>query len=81
MQNGLHLAQRSQHLRALWNTVYLQRAVAALREQGRSVNDDLLHYLSLLGWERVKLSGDYVCRRHVMVGAGKFRPLRLVAET
>ena len=60
----------------LWNTVYMQRAVAALREQGRPVNDDLLKYLSPLGWEHINLTGDYVWRRNTKVGAGKFRPLR-----
>ena len=59
-----------------WNTVYLQRAVVALREQGRPVNDDLLKYLSPLGWEHINLTGDYVWRRNTKVGAGKFRPLR-----
>ena len=64
----------------LGNTVYLQRAVAALREQGRSINDDLLQYLSPLGWEHVNLTGDYVWNRSTRVGAGKFRPLRPLAE-
>ena len=64
----------------LWNTVYLQRAVPALREQGRPVNDDLLQYLSPLGWEHINLTGDYVWRRNARVGAGKFRPLRPVTE-
>ena len=64
----------------LWNTVYLQRAVAALREQGRRANDDLLQYLSPLGWEHVNLTGDYVWRRNTKVDAGKFRPLRPASE-
>ena len=64
----------------LWNTVYLQRAVATLRDQGRSVDDDLLQYLSPLGWEHVNLTGDYVWNRSARVGAGKFRPLRPLAE-
>lgn len=64
----------------LWNTVYLQRAVAALREQGRPVDDDLLQFLSPLGWEHIDLTGDYVSRRNARVGAVKFRPLRPVTE-
>ena len=64
----------------LWNTVYLQRSVAALREQGRPVNDDLLQYLSPLGWEHINLTGDYVWRRNAQVGTGKFRPLRPASE-
>ncbi len=63
----------------MWNTVYLQRAVAALRERGRPVDDNLLQYLSPLGWEHINLTGDYVWRRNARVGAGRFRPLRLLA--
>ena len=33
----------------LWNTVYIERAVNALREQGQEINDDHLQYLSPLG--------------------------------
>jgi TnpA family transposase len=34
----------------LWNTVYLERAVQALRNYGYPVNDSLLQHLSPLGW-------------------------------
>jgi TnpA family transposase len=43
----------------LWNTRYLGRAVAALRE-AEEVPDHLLAHLSPLGWEHVNLTGDYV---------------------
>src|SRR3712207_9397153 len=43
----------------LWNTRYLGRAVAALREV-EDVPDHLLAHLSPLGWEHVNLTGDYV---------------------
>jgi hypothetical protein len=42
----------------LWNTVYLERATNALRDHGQSVNDDLLRYLSPLGWEHINLTGN-----------------------
>jgi TnpA family transposase len=45
----------------LWNTRYLDRAVAALR-QAEEVPDRLLAHLSPLGWEHVNLTGDYVWR-------------------
>jgi TnpA family transposase len=60
----------------LWNTVYLERATNALRENGKLENDGLLRYLSPLGWEHINLTGDYLWRNRVKVGAGKFRPLR-----
>ena len=59
----------------LWNTIYLQRALAALREQGHSVDDTLHRYLSPLGCEYVNLTGDHVWHRNARVGAGKFRLL------
>ena len=60
----------------LWNTVYLERATNALREHGTQVNDELLQYLSPLGWEHINLTGDYVWRDSTKLGDGKFRPLR-----
>jgi TnpA family transposase len=43
----------------LWNTRYLERAVATLR-QTEDLPDHLLAHLSPLGWEHVNLTGDYV---------------------
>ena len=43
----------------LWNTRYLERAVAILR-QTEDVPDHLLAHLSPLGWEHVNLTGDYI---------------------
>jgi len=60
----------------LWNTVYLERAINALREHGRNVDTELLQYLSPLGWEHINLTGDYVWRSGTKLGDGKFRPLR-----
>ena len=60
----------------LWNTVYIERAVNALRELGQEIDDDLLQYLSPLGWEHINLTGDYLWKDNVKVGNGKFRPLR-----
>ena len=43
----------------LWNTRYLERAIAALT-RAREVPDQLLAHLSPLGWEHVNLTGDYI---------------------
>jgi len=59
----------------LWNTVYLERATGTMRGNG-SLDDNLLQYLSPLGWEHINLTGDYVWRSSAKVGAGRFRPLR-----
>jgi len=64
----------------LWNTVYLERAVEALRATGVSVDDTLLQYLSPLGWEHINLTGDYVWRQDRLPADGRFRPLRMGAK-
>ncbi len=43
----------------LWNTRYLGRALAALR-QVEEVPEHLLVHLSPVGWEHVNLTGDYI---------------------
>ena len=64
----------------LWNTVYLERAVSALREQG-TVDDSLLQHLSPLGWDHINLTGDYSWQTNKRVAKGRFRPLRMPKST
>jgi TnpA family transposase len=61
----------------LWNTRYLERAVAALR-QVEHVPDYWLAHLSPLGWEHVNLTGDYVwlSPQSVSENTGGLKPLR-----
>jgi TnpA family transposase len=59
----------------LWNTVYLERAVAALGERG-AVDESLFRHLSPLSWEHIHLTGDYVWHANRRVAKGRFRPLR-----
>ncbi len=63
----------------LWNTVYLEKAIQALRSK-KSINDSLLEHLSPLGWEHISLTGDYVWKQKP-IGKGNFRPLRLGTES
>jgi TnpA family transposase len=65
----------------LWNTRYLERAVAALR-QTEGVPDHLLVHLSPLGWEHINLTGDYVWAgtERVTENPDGFRPLRPPSE-
>lgn len=37
----------------LWNTVYLERAVAALRESGQAASEEALAQLSPLKWDHI----------------------------
>jgi Tn3 transposase DDE domain len=64
----------------LWNTVYLDRAVQALRDAGRDVDDTLLPHFSPLGWEHINLTGDYTWRQSKQVERGNFQPLRMPAD-
>jgi len=43
----------------LWNSVYLEKAVAGVRKRV-DVPDVYLRYLSPLGWEHINLTGDYI---------------------
>ena len=60
-----------------WNTVYLERAVKALREREQAISDDLLAHLSPLGWEHINLTGDYVWKPTVGTKKRPLRQLRL----
>ena len=60
----------------LWNTVYLERAIRALRDSGEDIDEKLLPHLSPLGWEHINLTGDYIWRQDKLVEQDKFRPLR-----
>jgi len=60
----------------LWNTVYLERALEALRERGDPIPDELVRHVSPLGWEHINLTGNYVWNLNKHVAQGRFRPLR-----
>jgi TnpA family transposase len=59
----------------MWNTVYLERVVTALREHGQ-LNETLLPHVSPLGWNHIGLTGDYSWHANKRVAKGGFRPLR-----
>ena len=60
----------------LWNTVYLERAVAAIRQTGQIVPDKTLAHLSPLKWEHINLTGDYHWRKDAGLRNRELRPLR-----
>lgn len=60
----------------LWNTVYLERAIQHIKENGQTVNEGLLKHLSPLGWEHINLTGDYLWRQDKLIEKGTFRPLK-----
>ena len=59
----------------LWNTVCLERAVSALRENGQTVIEEALAHLSTLKWDHINLTGDYHWPKDTGLGRQKLRPL------
>jgi TnpA family transposase len=66
----------------LWNTRYLERAIATLREVDE-LPDQLLAHLSPLGWEHVNLTGDYIwaALEQTTENRDRLRPLRIAADS
>jgi TnpA family transposase len=60
----------------LWNTVYLGRAVTALRKQEHLIDDGLLPHVAPVHWNHINLTGDYSWRHNKRVEKGGFRSLR-----
>ena len=60
---------------ALWNTVYLERALDTARRRGDMIPDALLAHLAPLGWQHLKLTGDYLWGADAGLGPDGFRPL------
>jgi hypothetical protein len=65
----------------LWNTVYLERAIATLREHGITIDEESLAHLSPIGWEHINLTGDYTWLATGRLRKGAFRPLRPFAAS
>ena len=61
---------------ALWNTVYLGRALEAARRRGSVIPDALLAHLAPIGWQHLNLTGDYLWGADAGLGVDGFRPLR-----
>ena len=61
---------------ALWNTVYLGRALDALRARGEAIPDALLAHVAPSGWQHINLTGDYLWGADGNLGPDGFRPLR-----
>lgn len=63
---------------ALWNTVYLGRALDVARRCGALILDPLFAHLAPLGWQHLNLTGDYLWGVDASLGPDWFRPLRSV---
>ncbi len=64
---------------ALWNTVYLGRALDDLRVRGEAIPDALLAHIAPSGWQHINLTGDYLWGADGSLEPDGFRPLRNLA--
>ncbi|MEO6278293.1 Tn3 family transposase [Roseateles sp.] len=73
--SGLNLVMQAI---TVWNTVYIERAVAELRKH-QQIDDALLQHVSPLGWGHIILTGDYDWGGEKHLKPGEFRALRPMA--
>jgi TnpA family transposase len=64
---------------ALWNTVYIGRALDDLRRGGEIIPDPLLAHLAPVGWQHINLTGDYLWDADTRLAPDGFRQLRAPA--
>ena len=64
---------------ALWNTVYLGRALDDLRRADEIIPDPLLSHLAPVGWQHINLTGDYLWDSDSDLEPDGFRSLRTTA--
>ncbi|MGA8761188.1 MAG: Tn3 family transposase [Stellaceae bacterium] len=64
---------------ALWNTVYLGRALDDLRRGDEIIPDPLLAHLAPIGWQHINLTGDYLWDADTRLTPDGFRQLRVPA--
>src|SRR5271166_168482 len=66
---------------ALWNTVYLDRALDDLRCSSEMIPEALLAHLAPIGWQHINLTGDYLWDVDVGLAPDGFRALRMTATS
>ena len=66
---------------ALWNTVYLDRALNDLRCGCEMIPEALLAYLAPVGWQHINLTGDYLWDADVGLAPDGLRALRTTATS
>jgi TnpA family transposase len=64
----------------LWNTIYMDAALAQLRAEGFPVRDEDVARLTPLGHEHINMLGRYAFTLPEPVARGELRPLRNIAE-
>ncbi len=79
-EDQMHRASCLHVIMAAWNTVYLTKAIATLRKRGEDIPEATVAHIAPLGWEHIRLIGDY----HFAPQSGRslenLRSLRLSEE-
>ena len=65
---------------AAWNTIYLTEAIATLRKRGEDIPEAIVAHIAPLGWEHIRLIGDYHFAPQSGCSLENLRPLRLREE-
>ncbi len=60
----------------LWNTVYLGRALDAVRLRGDVMPGALIAHLAPLGWQHINPTSEYLWGADAGMGSDGFRPFR-----
>jgi len=63
---------------ALWNIVYLGRALLATRRRGDLIPKALLAHLAPLRWQHINLTDNYLWGADASLGPDGFRPRRSI---
>ena len=66
---------------ALWNTVYLDRALDDLLCGSQMIPETLLAHLAPVGWQHINLTGDYLWDVDIGLAPDGFRALRTTATS
>ena len=64
---------------AIWNTVYLNKAINQLKRR-REIPENLLKHLSPLGWEHINFLGEYYFDGIASNTLDKLRPLKIESD-
>lgn len=65
----------------LWNTIYMQAALAHLRDEGEAINGDDESRLSPLRHAHINMLGHYTFTLAEQVTKGQLRPLKQAEES
>ena len=83
MEDQIHRASCLHLLMAViaaWNMVNLIEAIATLHKRGEEIPEAIVAHIAPLGWEYIRLLGDYHFAPQSGRSLEKLRPLRLREE-